>query len=336
MNQRDLPWRKTKNAYFIWLSEIIMQQTRIAQGTSYYEKFVEEFSDIFALARADERHILKLWQGLGYYSRARNLHLAAKTIVSEHQGRFPDSYKELIRLRGIGDYTASAIASISFGQPHAVVDGNVFRVLSRIFGIYTPINESKGVKEFKQLAEDLLNREDPGTHNQALMEFGALVCTPKKPKCETCIFNGNCYALQQKCIEDLPVKLKKLKIKKRTFNYFVLDYEGQYTFISQRQQKDIWQNLFEFPLYESTRPFDNAEELDRAIDKVLSIRGKYSIQKFNEQPVVHKLTHQTIYAFFWIIRPEQKLNDLTSWDDLKHYALPVLLQNFVDKFQMVY
>ncbi len=235
INQRDLPWRRSKNPYLIWLSEIILQQTRIAQGISYYEKFANEFVDIFALARADEKHILKLWQGLGYYSRARNLHATAKIIAEKYQGQFPKTYEELIALKGVGDYTASAIASIAFDQAHAVVDGNVYRVLSRVFGISTPINESKGIKEFKLLAQTLLHIEDPGTYNQALMEFGALICTPKKPKCGSCIFNDSCYALQNKTIDTLPVKLKKLKVKKRYFNYLVVDDNGESTIVKQRR-----------------------------------------------------------------------------------------------------
>jgi A/G-specific adenine glycosylase len=187
---------------------------------------------------------LKLWQGLGYYSRARNLHVTAKVIAEKYQGEFPKTYAELIALKGIGDYTASAIASIAFDQPHAVVDGNVYRVLSRVFGIGTPINESKGIKEFKLLAQSLLNTEDPGTYNQALMEFGALVCTPKKPQCDICIFNDTCYALQKKAIDKLPVKVKKLKVKKRYFNYLVVDNKGASTMVKQRRQKDIWMNLY--------------------------------------------------------------------------------------------
>ena len=334
MNQRDLPWRKSKNPYSIWLSEIILQQTRIAQGTSYYKKFINEFDDVFDLAEADEKTILKLWQGLGYYSRARNLHSTAKIIAHQYNGRFPNSYAELIKLKGIGDYTASAIASIAFNLPHAVVDGNVYRVLARIFGIRTPINEPKGVKEFKLLAEELLNHEDPGSHNQALMEFGALVCTPKKPKCESCVFNDMCYALQQKCIDLLPVKLKKIKIRKRYFNYLVIDINGDSTVLQQRKQKDIWQNLYEFPLYETEQGLQNESELKEFIKRTLMINGSYTLKKHNELPIIHKLTHQTLYASFWIIEPTKKPQNLTSWQELENLALPVLLQNFVDKYQM--
>ncbi|MCP4882946.1 MAG: A/G-specific adenine glycosylase [Flavobacteriales bacterium] len=332
-NQRDLPWRKSKNPYLIWLSEIILQQTRIAQGTSYYEKFADEFDTIFDLAEADEKTILKLWQGLGYYSRARNLHSTAKIISSQYNGQFPESYADLIKLKGIGDYTASAIASIAFDQPHATVDGNVFRVLSRVFGISTPINESKGIKEFKLLAQNLLDQNDPGTHNQALMEFGALVCTPKKPKCDTCIFNHTCFALQEKSIDKLPVKLKKLKIKKRYFNYLVFDISEESTLIRQRTHKGIWQNLFEFPLHESQEDLQDETDLIKMIRTELHIEGSFTLSKFNTAPVIHKLTHQTISTWFWIVKPAQKPQNTISWKALENFALPVLLQNFVDKYQ---
>lgn len=331
-NQRDLPWRKSRNPFHIWLSEIILQQTRVAQGTSYYEKFVTEFDDIFALAKADERHVLKLWQGLGYYSRARNLHSTAKIISTEYNGQFPETYEELIKLKGIGDYTASAIASIAFNKPHAVVDGNVYRVLSRVFGIKTPINERKGIDEFKSLAEDLLDQNDPGTHNQGLMEFGALVCLPKNPRCETCIFKDSCYALQHKIIDQLPLKIKKLKIRKRYFNYLVVDHKSDSTIIRKRIHKDIWQNLFEFPLHETKSDTFDLKELEKFILNELSINGSFSLKKYNQEPIIHKLTHQTLYASFWIVEPDEKIANLISWNDLKEHALPVLLQNFVDKY----
>ena len=333
-NQRDLPWRKSKNPYLIWLSEIILQQTRIAQGTSYYQKFADEFDTIFDLAQADEKTILKLWQGLGYYSRARNLHSTAKIIANQYNGQFPESYIDLIKLKGIGDYTASAIASIAFNQPHATVDGNVFRVLSRVFGINTPINESKGVKEFKRLAQELLDPNDPGTHNQALMEFGALVCTPKKPKCHTCVFSHTCFALQQKTIDRLPVKHKKLKIKKRYFNYLIFDFKGESTILRQRKKKDIWQNLFEFPLHESPDELQDETVLVQMIRSELLPDGPFTISKYNTTPVIHKLSHQIISTSFWIIEPVHKPQNTISWKELNKFALPVLLQNFVDKFKL--
>lgn len=216
-NKRDLPWRGTKNPYNIWLSEIILQQTRVAQGTPYYFAFIETFPEVTALANAPQEQVLKLWQGLGYYSRARNLHTAAKYIVESCDGVFPDTYKGLLSLKGVGDYTASAIGSICFDLPTAVVDGNVYRVLSRIFGVETPINSSQGMKEFKALAQALLDESRPGTHNQAVMEFGARYCVPQNPNCDACIFNNRCDAYKNKKVALLPVKLKKLKVKKRYF-----------------------------------------------------------------------------------------------------------------------
>jgi A/G-specific adenine glycosylase len=333
MNQRDLPWRKSKDPYYIWLSEIILQQTRISQGTSYYEKFVREFDDIFALAEADESHVLNLWQGLGYYSRARNLLSTAKHIANELNGNFPGTYKELIQLKGIGDYTASAIVSIAFDKPHATVDGNVYRVLSRYFGISNPINDTKGPKVFKELAQQLLDIEDPGTHNQALMEFGALVCTPKNPKCTTCVFNPSCSALQNGMISSLPVKLKKLKVKKRYLNYIVLNNKDSNTRIRQRIHKDIWQHLYEFPLFEAENILMEYTQIEPLIAKEFNLKESYTLIKYNNEPIVHKLTHQTLYASFWIVHTNEPIENTTNWEDLNEYALPVLIQNFVDKYQ---
>jgi A/G-specific adenine glycosylase len=333
MNKRDLPWRKSKDPYFIWLSEIILQQTRISQGTSYYEKFVTEYDDVFALARADESQVLNLWQGLGYYSRARNLLFTAKHIAFELNGKFPDTYKDLIRLKGIGDYTASAIASIAFDKPNATVDGNVYRVLSRYFGISTPINNSKGPKVFKELAQQLLDHEDPGTHNQALMEFGALVCTPKKPKCSACVFSSSCAALQNKMVSSLPVKLKKLKIKNRYLNYIVLNNNDSNTRIRQRIDKDIWQHLYEFPVYEAQDILTEYAQIEPWIAKEFNLKESYTLKRYNKEPIVHKLTHQTLYASFWIVQSNEFIENTTNWRDLTDYALPVLLKNFVDKYQ---
>lgn len=333
INKRDLPWRKSKDPYFIWLSEIILQQTRISQGTSYYEKFAGEFETIFALASAKESHVLNLWQGLGYYSRARNLLSTAKHIVNELHGEFPNTYKDLIKLKGIGDYTASAIASIAFDKPHATVDGNVYRVLARFFGISTPINDTKGPKEFKELAQQLLDHQDPGTHNQALMEFGALVCTPKNPKCTVCVFSDSCAALQKGTVFSLPVKLKKLRVKNRYLNYMVLNNKDTNTRIRQRTHKDIWQHLYEFPLYEANDILMEDNEIEPLIAKEFNLKGSYTLKKYNNEPVVHKLTHQTLYASFWIIQTDELIENTTDWKDLTQYALPVLLQNFVDKYQ---
>ena len=254
-----MPWRNTTNPYYIWLSEIILQQTRVAQGTSYYLKFIEHFSTIQDLANADEQLVLKLWQGLGYYSRARNLHFTAQHIVNDLDGKFPNTYKELVKLKGVGDYTASAIASICFNESTAVVDGNVYRLLSRYYGIKTPINSSQGIKEFKELAQRLIDQNNPATHNQAIMEFGARMCRPQNPDCETCPFNDSCVALELKKIKELPVKDKKSKIRKRFFNYIVLLTDDGKTILNQRTEKGIWRNLYEFPLIESDSIIDEEE-----------------------------------------------------------------------------
>ena len=332
-NKRDLPWRNSRDAYSVWLSEIIMQQTRILQGTSYYLKFIKEFNTVYELASADEEKVLKLWQGLGYYSRARNLHHTAKTIVEKFNGRFPDNYNALISLKGIGDYTASAIASISYNKVNAVVDGNVFRLLSRYFGIETPINSGKGIKEFKTLAELLIDPDRPGDHNQALMEFGALICTPQKPDCLNCVLNDSCYALQNNQVRELPVKLKKLKIKHRYLNYIIPNIQNNHTIIRQRRNSDIWKHLYEFPLYETASIDENMGLIHDYIKNSLNITEEYTLTKFNTKPIIHQLTHQKLYANFWVVDTEQVVKNAVKWSDLHAFALPVLLQNFVDKYQ---
>ena len=259
VNKRDLPWRATNNPYFIWLSEIILQQTQVAQGLPYYKAFTSKFPTVFDLANAEESQVLKLWQGLGYYSRARNLHASAKYIVNEFNGVFPDTYNEIIKLKGVGDYTASAIASICFNETTAVVDGNVYRALSRIYGISTPINTGKGFKEFKALAQELIDTKQPATFNQAIMEFGARQCKPKSPDCSICPFNTSCVALQKNKIEQLPVKLKALKVKKKNFNFMVILSADQKTILEKREGKGIWQNLYQFPLIETKQPVNILE-----------------------------------------------------------------------------
>ena len=260
--KRDLPWRKTKDPYLVWLSEIMLQQTRVAQGMSYYLAFSEAFPTLKDLANADESTVLKMWQGLGYYSRARNLHFTAKYVSNELNGKFPSTYKELIKLKGIGDYTASAIASICFDEPNAVVDGNVYRVLARYFGIDIPINSTKGIKEFKILAQSLLDTKHPGVHNQALMDFGALQCKPQNPDCEKCPLNSGCVALEKKQIKQLPVKEKKLRVTKKYFNFLVFVTEDNKTIFEERKGKGIWQGLYEFPLLETTAAIDEKELID--------------------------------------------------------------------------
>ena len=336
-NKRTMPWRETKDPYRIWLSEIILQQTRVAQGLPYYLSFTEAFPTVFELASATEEQVLKLWQGLGYYSRARNLHVTAKYIVNELEGVFPDTYKGLLELKGVGDYTASAIASICYDEPTPVVDGNVYRVLSRYFGIATPINTTAGIKEFKELAVQLMDHEQPATYNQAIMEFGALQCKPQNPYCIVCPLNESCEGLKKGTVGFLPVKLKKLKVKKRYFNYLVFDLVGNKTIIEQRRGKGIWENLYQFPLVESQKELKTVDiEKDEVFKKYVT-KDKYHITLYKEDFVVHKLSHQHLYTRFYIIKPFHELSTLngemiTTVKNLKKYPVPILISNFIDRF----
>lgn len=330
-NKRSLPWRKTKDPYHIWLSEIMLQQTRVAQGLPYYLKFTEMFPTVYELAEASEETVLKLWQGLGYYSRARNLHFTAKTIVAEYNGVFPDNYKELLKLKGVGDYTASAIASICFDAPSAVVDGNVYRVLSRVFGIDAPINSTVGVRTFKELAQLLIDKEQPGVFNQAIMEFGARHCTPQNPGCESCIFNANCEALFQKKVAQLPVKIKNTKIKTHYYNYIVpISYHS--TYLEQRTGKGIWQNLYQFPLVESTEPVSETVLKELPSYKVLfdSFRIK-ELSLYNSEIIIHKLSHKHLYTRFWIADVEEIENGI-DFAEVEKYPVPILIGNFINNF----
>ena len=331
-NNRELPWRKTKNPYFIWLSEIMLQQTRVAQGMSYYLKFTEEFPTVFDLAKAKESTVLKMWQGLGYYSRARNLHYTAKQIATELNGEFPSTYKEIIKLKGIGDYTASAISSICFQEPTAVVDGNVYRVLSRFFGIKTPINSTAGIKEFKELAQTLIDRKQPGVYNQAIMDFGALHCKPQNPLCESCVFNNGCIAFQKKTVKDLPVKDKKIKVRKRYLNYLVMISKDKKTILSERKGKGIWQGLYEFPFIESTKTI-SLDELILTPDFVKLVPSKSNISLYNKKEIVHKLSHQHLHTQFWVINTKNSPKITVKWEELDAYPVPILIANFLVNFQ---
>lgn len=331
-NSRELPWRKTKNPYYIWLSEIMLQQTRVAQGLSYYLKFTSTFPTVFDLAKADESTVLKMWQGLGYYSRARNLHFTAKQIANEFNGEFPSTFKEIIKLKGIGDYTASAIASICFDEPTAVVDGNVYRVLSRYFGIDTPINSSAGIKEFKKLAQTLIDESQPGTFNQAIMDFGAIQCKPKKPLCMFCPFADGCVALQKNLIETLPVKEKKIKVKNRYFNFLVIKTKDNKTILSERKGKGIWQGLYQFPLIESDKNI-NKNELISSDEFVALFPDETTLSLFNKKEIVHKLSHQHLHTQFWIVETENSSEAKINWSDIEKYPVPVLIANFLKEYQ---
>lgn len=331
-NKRDLPWRNTSNPYYIWLSEIILQQTRVAQGLPYYIKFINAFPEVQDLAIASEEKVLKLWQGLGYYSRARNLQAAAKHVVNELDGNFPESYSGLLKLKGVGDYTASAVASFCFQEPVAVVDGNVYRVLSRIFGIDTPINSTEGKRQFKELAQDLLDTNDPATFNQGLMEFGAIQCTPQKPLCETCPFSEECVAFNQDKISGLPVKLKKQKVRRRHFNYIVFLSEERETVLQQRKGKGIWEGLYEFPLVETHAEVSVENLVKEDAFEDYSISPEANVRLFNEEPIVHKLSHQHIYTKFWVVTGGELPENRVPVAEMDKLPVPVLIEKFIDSF----
>ncbi len=332
-NRRDLPWRKTKDTYKIWLSEVVLQQTRVAQGIAYYLRFLERFPTIFDLAKADEDTVLKLWQGLGYYTRARNLHHTAKYIVVHYNGEFPSDYNKIIKLKGIGEYTAAAITSICFNKPYAVIDGNVYRVLSRYYNINTAINSTEGKKQFKQLSQSLINFKHPGDYNQAIMELGATICTPKNVLCDYCPLNQTCLAVKNMNISSLPVKVKNPKIKIRHFNFLVFDISDQYTILERRKDRDIWQNLFQFPLYESAYEIDDKEIIKTNTFKDLIGKSDYKLQIFNSKPIIHRLTHQHIYTNFWIIKTQSHLKGAVEWENISNFAVPTLIYNFINKFK---
>lgn len=329
--KRDLPWRNTTNPYPIWLSEIILQQTRVAQGMPYFYAFLESFPTVKELAIADEQQVLKLWQGLGYYSRARNLHQTAQYIANELDGVFPNSYAGLIQLKGIGEYTAAAIASFAYNEPVPVVDGNVFRVVSRYFGIESDINTGKTKKEFTALAAELLSKEQPALFNQAIMEFGAMHCTPKNPDCENCIFNSSCVALQKGLVGQLPFKSKKIKIRKRYFNYIVLQDKKGNTKIQQRTDKGIWHNLYEFPLFETTQE-EGFETIAPLIKNDTDFGDSVvSIQEANPISLIHKLSHQHLYIKFWKVTVNNTLTDGVNPEQLRTFPFPIVIHNFIEE-----
>ena len=335
-NKRSLPWRDTIDPYKIWLSEIILQQTRVAQGTPYYERFVEAFPTVDLMAQAKEEDVLKLWQGLGYYSRARNLHATSKIVVNEYHSIFPDNYKDLLNLKGVGDYTASAISSICFNEAQAVVDGNVYRVLARYFGVELPINSTEGVKYFKALAQKVMDVDEIRDYNQGIMEFGAIQCSPKKPLCMYCPLKEGCVALQKGIVDQLPVKLKKTKVRNRYFNYLVPIYkdasEQTFTSLQKREGKGIWQNLWEFPLLESNSSLE-IENIYHRYHEVLGEIGEVEIFEFNEDPIVHKLSHQNLHTKFWIVTTTGDIPDKISHQILMEYPVPVLIADFIKAFK---
>lgn len=326
-HKRDLPWRHTQNPYLIWLSEIMLQQTRVAQGLPYFLTFVDAFPEVKNLADADEEKVLRLWQGLGYYSRARNLHKTAQIVAFEMGGIFPDNYKDLLQLKGIGDYTAAAIASFSYNEAVPVVDGNVFRVLSRVFDIETDIANASAKKEFAALAFELMPKDNPALFNQAIMEFGALQCVPKNPDCSVCPLNVGCLALAKGKVNVLPVKSKKAKVKNRYLNYLILSDDNQNTLIQKRTGKGIWENLYEFPVIETENPvgLETISALAHFENDVTEIL------ELSHNDVIHKLTHQHLHIKFWKVSVKGVLKNGIARADLTHYPLPIVLYNFIER-----
>jgi A/G-specific adenine glycosylase len=334
-NKRDLPWRNTNNPYLIWLSEIILQQTRVEQGLPYYLRFSETYPTIESFANASEDQILRMWQGLGYYSRGRNMLKTAKVIQKDYEGVFPKAYADLITLTGIGEYTAAAISSFSSNEAKAVVDGNVYRLIARYFGISTPINSTLGKKEFQAIADELLDKNNAGEHNQAMIEFGALQCKPKNPDCSICPFQASCFAYHHQKINELPVKIKKLKIRERFF-YFFLIKNGDEILIKRRDNSDIWAGLHDLPAIEFS---------ERTGMEVLINHPQFT-EWFNNETVIsktseeikHILTHQRIYARFVQL---QNYNPLIiekyGWLKIKKtevsdYGMPKLIFEYLKKF----
>ena len=292
-NDRHMPWKGEQNPYLIWLSEIILQQTRVEQGLPYFLSFKQKYPSVKHLAEAKEDEVMKLWQGLGYYSRARNLHETAKNIHVNLAGKFPDSFDGLIKLKGVGDYTASAIASFAFGEKKAVVDGNVIRVLARVFGIDTAFDTTEGKKKFAALAQELIDDDEPGTYNQAIMDFGAVLCTPQNPLCDTCPFQKKCVAYQQNRIDELPARKKKIKVQPRYFNYLIIKNNSE-IFISKRTGNDIWKNLYELPMFETAKPL--RKNIKEAIADYIGTID-FDITSYTEG-AVQLLTHRKIHPQF--------------------------------------
>tara|TARA_B100000427_G_scaffold227316_1_gene190763 strand:+ start:73 stop:1107 length:1035 start_codon:yes stop_codon:yes gene_type:complete len=328
-NKRDLPWRNTTDPYSIWVSEIILQQTQIKTGINYYNRFIEKFPNIKALAMSNEIDVLNLWQGLGYYNRALNMLIAAKTVMKEYHGVFPVKYDDLIQLKGVGEYTASAISSICSNENKAVVDGNVYRFLSRLYDIATPINTPKGKKEFQKLANKILPSINSGTYNQAIMEFGSIHCQKHIPKCHICPFQGECLSFNSGVVKLRPVKNKINRIKTRYLNYFIIRYKGQFI-IQQRGSKDIWKKLYELPLIESKKEISKDQLIRHNYLKRLQIKEIKHISS-----VTHKLTHQNLKISFW--ETCLKKNRLRSnffnitIDEIQQYPFPKPLKNYFDK-----
>ena len=334
-HKRNLPWRNTTDAYTIWLSEVILQQTRVEQGMPYFYRFLEKYPTVTDFASASEDEILKLWQGLGYYSRGRNMLTTARQIVADNKGIFPTTYEELIKLKGIGEYTAAAISSFAANEVKAVVDGNVYRVLSRWFGVEEPINSPVGKKLFQVLADEVLDRNHPGQHNQAMMEFGAMLCKPKNPDCKICPVREACNAYQTNRINILPVKLKNVKIRERYFNYFLISHQNQ-ILLNKRSIDDIWASLYDLPLIE-TPNYTPVEELT-ALPTFKQFFGDQATIISTSPIRKHILTHQRVFAHFIHLQVNpQEINLQSNWfftnlEELEKLALPKIIDQFLKDF----
>jgi A/G-specific adenine glycosylase len=334
IHKRSLPWRKTADPYKIWVSEIILQQTRVNQGTDYYHQFIEKFPDIRSLANADQDEVLKLWQGLGYYNRARNMHHTARYVLQNYDGELPANYNELLNLKGIGPYTAAAIASFAFDEAVAVVDGNVKRVLTRVFGIKEPINTTKAEKTIQEIANQTLDTDSPGEHNQALIEFGALQCVPKKPACSSCPLSEICEAYNQNMVQSLPVKSPPKKKKNRYFYYLVINHSQKYIFINKRTQKDVWNSLYEFPLIEREKRTD-IEALTQSKEWGTLLNATKPLITNISNEYKHVLSHQNIFATFLEIQIKKPtdflIQNYTSIDreELGEYAVSRLIERYL-------
>ncbi|MBN1144771.1 MAG: A/G-specific adenine glycosylase [Bacteroidales bacterium] len=332
-NKRDLPWRKGRSAYNTWLSEVILQQTRVNQGLQYYNRFVQKYPRVEDLANAPLDEVLKLWQGLGYYTRARNMHQTARVIANEYKGIFPSTYQGLLALRGIGPYSAAAIASIAFNIPVALVDGNVFRVLSRLYGITTPIDTAAGKAAFAGIASEMLNKQDPGTHNQALMEFGSLVCTPRNPLCDSCVLGSFCRAKALGIAETLPVKEGRVKIRTRYFYYLFVRIDNMVV-LHKRTGNDIWNSLYEFPLIEKESPGKLRNLVSEEPWKGNAC-GK-EISPGSHRAYKHKLTHQILHCSFYLVetgagcRPSSPEYIVVPLQKLKDYPVPRVIDRYLN------
>ncbi|MDR3267914.1 MAG: A/G-specific adenine glycosylase [Tannerella sp.] len=334
-NKRDLPWRNTKNPYRIWISEIILQQTRVVQGMEYYLRFLQRFPDVKSLAEATQEVVLKYWQGLGYYSRARNLHEAAQDIQTRFQGIFPQQYEDILSLKGIGEYTAAAIASFAWNQPYPVVDGNVFRVLGRLYAIQTPIDSGEGKKQYTELARLIMNPEMAGLHNQAVMEFGALQCVPSNPECNQCPFINQCMGYATGNPQLFPVKQHKTKTRDRYFHYFYVIY-NEYTYLYCRTKNDIWKGLFELPLIETERSVDFAELKELPAFKKLFQDTGQPVLSVDESGIKHVLSHQILHVTFYKVEIQTENAALKKYlklpeDSLDSYPVSALIHKYLSK-----